>query len=148
MEISGEKFKCTNSLTFRRELLPGGVGKRSQACWRRQGRFTHHVFVASPFPSRFVFYPRELREWTTVLPGLGTLGPAFISSFNIEGGREGPQLCTWPQGSTPVQTVIKYLEVEEKSDQELRGSTLSLGDFPLMSTSRWPSGRYPSSLSH
>lgn len=59
-----------------------------------------------------------------MVPGLGTLGPAFISSHLILKEVGGSQLCTWPQGSTPVPTVIKYLEVEEKSDQELRALCL------------------------
>lgn len=42
-----------------------------------------------------------------------------------------------------MHTVIKYLEVEEKSDQELGESSQSLGDFPLTKPSRWPSGKTP-----
>lgn len=38
-----------------------------------------------------------------------------------------------------MHTVIKYMEVEEKSDQKLGESSQSLGDFPLMKPSRWPS---------
>lgn len=38
-----------------------------------------------------------------------------------------------------MYTVIKYLEAEEKPDEELRQRSQSLGDFPLMRPSRWPS---------
>lgn len=42
-----------------------------------------------------------------------------------------------------MHTVIKYLKVEEKSDQKLGESSQSLGDFPLMKPSRWPSRKTP-----
>lgn len=57
-----------------------GLGKRSQACWRRWGRFTHHVSVTSPFPSRFVFYSCELRGGYRASR---TWYPAFTSSHLI-----------------------------------------------------------------
>lgn len=42
-----------------------------------------------------------------------------------------------------MHTVIKYLEVEEKSDQKLGETSQSLGDFPQMKPSRWPSRKTP-----
>lgn len=57
---------------------------------------------------------------SSVVPDI--LESASINSFNIKVSREGPQLSTWPQGSTPVHTVIKYLEAVENSGQDLRYS--------------------------
>lgn len=67
----------------------------------------------------------------------------YFVSFNIKGGKEGPQLSTWPQGSTSVQTVIKYLEVAENSGQDLRYSCPWATSIPL-GRSRWPSVDMPS----
>lgn len=112
------------------------------------GCLTHHVFRTAPLP-QVCFFLMGIEGVGYSASWAWYLRTSFyLISCNIKGGREGPQLCTWPQGSTPVQTVTKYLEVEEKSDPERRESTGSLGGFPLMSTSRWPSGRYPSSLTH
>lgn len=90
---------------------------------------THQVFMTIPLPHRFGFSSWELRGWATASWAWYLRTHLYLISCNIKGGREGPQLCTWPQGSTPVQTVTKYLEVEEKSDPELRESTGSSGGF-------------------
>lgn len=75
--------------------------------------------LASPYLS-YTWFPLMGPEGA----GPEILGSAFISSHLIlKEAREGPQLSTWPQGSTPVQTVIKYLEARENSGQDLRYSS-------------------------
>lgn len=113
----------------RRGILPGGTGERKSGLLEH-GWLFHLPWVLTP---RLAFYTWELKGWATALPGRGTLGSAFISSFNIKGVTEDRQLCTWPQGSTPVQTVIKYLEVEEKSrNSVLEAQQMAFWEIPFL----------------
>lgn len=100
--------------------------------------------LASPYLS-YTWFPLMGPEGA----GPEILGSAFISSHLIlKEATEGPQLSTWPQGSTPVQNVIKYLEDRENSGQDLRHSSPQ-ATFPTTlptppkRRSRWPSAEMP-----
>lgn len=92
---------------------------------REKGRnVSQYVILASSFPSHACLPLMEVRRLGQ--SPLQTRYPRiclYFKSFNIKVGREGPQLCTWPQGSTSVQTVIKYLEAAGNSGQDLRHSS-------------------------
>lgn len=79
------------------------------------------MILVGPFPPRFASHSWEGRELSQSPSQTRYLRThLYFISFNIKGGREGPQLSTWPLGSTSVRTVIKYLEAAEKSGKDLK----------------------------
>lgn len=133
-----------NRYSWEGGVPPEGLGKLSWAVkTEREKRISLHVgYWQDPSPLRRGSHSWESEEAGRVPSRLISYDMP-LSHLILKDAKEGPQLSTWPQGSTSVQTVIKYLEAAENSGQDLRYSRPWATSIPL-GRSRWPSVEMPS----